>query len=249
MQRYFINKDQINGNFITIASNDVHHIKNVMRMKINDNVIACDEEKSYQCKINNISNVITLEIINIIDTNNDLNIHVTIAHGLVRREKTEEVIRRLVETGCYSYIPVEMERSIVKLNNNNFKLERYEKIIKEASEQCQRTNLMNISMPISFSSLINDINNYDLVLFAHVLYAKENNLKQILQTYLHESKISNILCIIGPEGGFSDKEKEQILHTKAKPIGLGKRILRTETAPLFLMSIIAYETENINDAK
>ncbi len=243
MQRYFIQKSQIDGQHISITGDDVHHIKHVMRMKVGDKVIACDEENNYHCQIISISTIIELEILSIDQEQKELPIQVTIAHGLVRRDKTEEVIRRLVEIGCYQYLPVIMDHCVAKATFD--KQERYEKIVKEASEQSGRSRLMKVLTPISFSSLMDEIKSYDLVLFAHVFYANDSQseLKKVLRTFHGK----NILCIIGPEGGFSSREVEKIIQTKAITIGLGKRTLRTETAPLYIMSVISYEMENQNE--
>lgn len=234
MQRYFITKEQINNNIVTIKGDDVHHIKTVMRMKISDKIMVCDEEKTYLCSIINIYNNVDAEIIEELQDNSEMEINVTIAHGLVRREKMEEVVRRLVELGSVSYIPVNMTRSVVKHKEIN--IDRLNKIIKEASEQSQRTKLMKINEVISFNELLKLIPKYDLVLFAHTLYKDQVNLFNEIK-----NKKSNILVIVGPEGGFDDKEVEKLLKfDNLKPISLGKRILRTETAPLYIMSVLGF---------
>ena len=235
MQRYFIDSKQINGEFVSIIGEDVHHIKNVMRMKIGDKVYICDEVNAYLCKILSIESVVTLEILEKLSTNPELDINVTVAHGLVRREKMEEVIRRLVELGAFSYIPVNMARSVVKLKELN--MERLEKIVKEASEQSQRNKLMNLSQVISFKELVKIIDNYDIVLFAHALYRDNINLFKEIKN----QKYKNILVIIGPEGGFDDKEVDTLMNiSNVKGVSLGKRILRTETAPLYIMSVLSF---------
>ena len=236
MQRYFINKNQINNNTVCITGDDVHHIKTVMRMKEKDQVIVCDEENSYLCEITFISNnCVDLQILSKIEGSSELKTNVTLAHGLVRREKMEEVVRRLVELGCFSYIPVDMKRSVVKFKEIN--TQRLNKIIKEASEQSQRNKLMNICEVISFKKLNEIIDSYDLVLFAHALYKDEVN----FFTEIKDLKYKNVLVIVGPEGGFDDKEVETILkHKNVRKISLGKRILRTETAPLYIMSVLGF---------
>ena len=237
MQRYFIKTSQINNDIVTIIDDDVHHIKDVMRMKITDQVIVCDNSNTYLCEIININKKVELKILKQIIENPEMNTKVTIAHGLVRREKMEEVVRRLVELGCFSYIPVNMTRSVVKHKEIN--IERLNKIIKEASEQSHRNKLMSINEVISFNELLSLINNYDLVLFAHTLYKNDVNLFNELT-----KKYNNILVIVGPEGGFDDAEVEKLLkYSNLRPISLGKRILRTETAPLYIMSVIGFMGE------
>ena len=234
MQRYFINNNQINNNIVTIFGDDVHHIKTVMRMRIGEKVYVCDEIKTYICEIINITNTVELSILEEINENSEMELKVTVAHGLVRREKMEEVVRRLVELGCFSYIPVNMTRSVVKHKEIN--IERLNKIIKEASEQSHRQKLMRISEVISFNDLLKNIANYDLVLFAHTLYKDDVNLFDSIK-----HKCNNVLVIVGPEGGFDDKEVEKLIkYDNLKPISLGKRILRTETAPLYMMSVLGF---------
>lgn len=246
MQRYFIETKQINNNIITIKGNDVHHIKTVMRMNTDDKIIVCDEVDTYLCKIIFIGNEVEAEIIEKINENVELNINITIAHGLVRREKMEEVIRRLVELGCKSYIPVDMQRSVVKHKEIN--IERLNKIVKEASEQSQRTKLMNLYNIISFNELMKKINDFDLVLFAHTVYKENNFLYDILVNNNCFQNNKNILVIVGPEGGFDDEEVKKLLtFPNVKPIGLGKRILRTETAPLYIMSVLGFMGEKYED--
>lgn len=237
MQRYFVNVNQLNKNIITISGNDVHHIKNVMRMQVGDKVICACDKKAFLCEISEISDNVKCNILEDITKNTALNSKVTIAQGLVRREKTEEVVRRLTELGCTNYIPLIMKRSIIKIDKiNDFKLDRYQKIIKEASEQSQRNDLMNISSIKSIHDLINESNDYDLLLLAD---ANEENymLKDIDFTNNH---YQNILVVIGPEGGFDEAEKNLLVNNGFKVVSFGARVLRTETAPLYAMSVLGY---------
>ena len=241
MQRYFINNNQINNKIVTICGDDVHHIKTVMRMRIGEKVYVCDEIKTYICEIINITNTVELSILEEIIEISEMNLKVTVAHGLVRREKMEEVVRRLVELGCFSYIPVNMTRSVVKHKEIN--IERLNKIIKEASEQSQRNKLMKISEVINFNDLLKMIDSYDLVLFAHTLYKDQVNLFTEIK-----NKCKNILVIVGPEGGFDDKEVEKLIkYSNLTPVSLGKRILRTETAPLYIMSVLGFIGEQYDN--
>ncbi len=244
MQRYFINTNAIKGSQVIITGQDYHHIKNVMRMKPSDQVLVCTEkEKSYLVEIVTFSD--SEVFLTIVEERNDqveLPLEVTIAQGMVRREKTEEVIRRISELGASCYLPVIMERSIVKIKEQDpKKTNRYQIIAKEASEQSHRTKIMTIEEPLSFGKLLESLKNYELCLVAYEESgrAKDHSLKKILQTFTGKS----IIVIVGPEGGFSPQEIKSLQNTKAKLIGLGPRILRTETAPLYIMSVISYQFE------
>ena len=246
MQRYFIDEHNLINNNIIIDEADSHHIKDVMRMHVGENVIACIKgtNKIYLCEILELSKKVLLKIIEERQENNELNIKVSIAHGLVRKDKQEEVIRRLVELGAYKYIPVVMDRSIIKLKKEDYKFknDRLERIVKEASEQSERNEFLILNDVITFNDLIKSFNEYDLVLFAHARKKDDLSLKKYLNI---DKNVKNVLVIIGPEGGFSEKEENTLFENdKVHTISLGKRVLRTETAPLAAMAILAFLGED-----
>lgn len=244
MQRYFLENNEIVNNHIEISGNDFHHIKNVMRMNIGDMVYLCLNDETFKAQLESFqAQKVVFEIIEKIERTSEMPYDVAIAHGLVRREKKEEVIRRITELGARSYIPVNMERSIVKANGDE-KLERQKTIIKEASEQSHRDRKMDLSTTISFKELIKLKDKYDLCLYAYEESGRSDNFN--LKKYLKDFKVSNkksIIVVVGPEGGFSPKEVKELDENGFKAVGLGPRILRTETAPLYVMSAISYELE------
>lgn len=245
MQRYFISKDIIDEklNIAKITDKEnVHHIKNVMRMTVGDKIILCTNDNyDYLCIIDNISNNVDLKILEKKENHNELAANITIAQGLVRREKKEEVLRRLVELGCYEYIPVEMERSIVKINKLNENNARISTIIKECSEQSERGKMMNASSAITFKEFIKISKNYDFKLVCFEDSGRSNN--KSLHDYQNSLNNKNVLVLVGPEGGISPNELKLLADNGFISIGLGKRILRTETAPLYVMSVLSYFVE------
>ena len=248
MQRYFFkdNKCVINNKTIVISDKDnIHHIKNVMRMKIGDKIIVCTNDSyEYLCNITYIGNNIALEILDTKMNNNELEAQITICHGLVRREKKEEVLRRVVELGAYMYVPVAMERSIVQLNKVNENIERINTIIKECSEQAERGKLMIYKEAISFNEFLKlDDYDYKFVCYEESGRSNEHSLKE----YIHNLKNKKILVLVGPEGGISSKELNVLRDNGFIEIGLGKRILRTETAPLYIMSVLGFGVEFYED--
>lgn len=247
MQRYFINENNlIANNTILIDESDSHHIKNVMRMHVGEKVIACIKgtNKIFLCEIVDLDKKVSLKVIEEKEENNELGIKVSIAHGLVKKDKQEEVIRRLVELGAYRYIPIQMDRSVIKLKKDEYKFrnDRLDRIIKEASEQAERNDFLILNDVLSFTDLVKSFSEYDLVLFAHARKKDELSLKKYLNI---DKSIKNILVIIGPEGGFSEKEEKTLFENdKVHTISLGKRVLRTETAPLAAMAILSFLGEN-----
>ena len=245
MQRYFVEKENIfesNNIAKIIDKENVHHIRDVMRFKNGDEIVLlCNDLSEYLCVIEDISSSVTLKILNKKINNNELNVEVDIAHGLVRREKKEETLRRLVELGCHKYIPVMMERSIVKMDKYKENNDRIKTIIKECSEQSERGMLMEYHDVISFNDLIKSKDNYDYLFVCFEDSGRSN--EKALNSYLDKLNNKKVLVVIGPEGGISDSELKALKDNGFIAIGLGKRILRTETAPLYVMSVLSYMAE------
>lgn len=242
MQRYFVNQDAIQVPYIYITGDDCHHIGMVMRMKLGDKVYVSDQVRSFIASITDIKkDQVVLEICEELHEEKELPYNVTIAQGLVRREKMEEVIDYITELGAASYIPVVMNRSIVKVNLEQMekKSTRYAKIAKEAAEQSHRLKIMEVKNVVSWKEFLKLSSSYDLCLYAYEASPKDDSLKQILKT----KKYQNILVVVGPEGGISEKEVADLKANNFLPITLGPRILRTQVAPLYIMSALSYEWE------
>ena len=241
MQKYFVNPDNFYNNFqeVIIDKGDSQHIVKVMRMRIGDEVLVSDNENSYLAKIKVLDpNGVVLEIVEKLENNPELNVKVTIAQGVVRKNKMEEVISKITALGAYKYIPVNMERSEIKIKEEKY--ERQLSIIKEASEQSMRNKLMELSSALSFKELLKEKDNYDVCLFASTKATVDNpNFKEVLRNKNNKS----ILVVVGPEGGISPKEEDLMEKAGFLPISLGPRILRTELAPVYIMSAISYEIE------
>lgn len=242
MQRYFIKNEQMNKNTITINDQDFHHIKNVMRMKTSDNVEVVNENGLvYLAEIVSFSKTeVILNIIKNINENNELKSEITIGLALARQSKHEEVLKRITELGATKFIPVEMTRSVIKFNKS-FNQTRLEMIVKEASEQSKRNKLLEVSEATTLKNLLKNINEYDYLIYAYEDVKDKNivNIKQLIKDF----KNKKALILVGPEGGFTNDEVSLLNKHKFIPIGLGPRILRLETAAIYIMSIISYELE------
>lgn len=241
MQRYFVEKIIENQN-ITISNDDYYHITKVMRMKQGDNVYLCDGNISVVASIIEITkNEVILEIKEKLNEKKELPVSVTIAHGIIRKEKMEETIEKVSALGASIYQPVEMERCNAKFHDDKLdkKMIRLNKIAKEACEQSHRTALLKVLNPISFKNFLKESSKYDLLLVAYENTNPEETLKKVLQN----NKYNSICILIGPEGGISEKELSLLGETGFIKVSLGTRILRTELAPVYIMSVIGYELE------
>lgn len=242
MQRYFC-KEKIDNKFI-LNDDDHHHIKNVMRMKENDKVFVCFSNETYLCKINSINEVVELEIINKVDEQRELPVEVTIAQGLPKGDKADLVVQKCTEFGASGFVFIESERTIVKYDDKkkNKKIERWKKIIKEASEQSHRQRIPSIDGIYKINNMKNIINNYDLLLFAYEELATQDiNTWELCRNKCKD--IKKVLLFVGPEGGISKKEADMLTNQGFKSISLGPRILRTETAALYFLSAMSYLLE------
>ena len=248
MPKFFVTTNQIEGNTIIIQNEDVNHIKNVLRAKIDDTIDICDSEtsKNYHCKIEQImENGIYCKMIEEIESHVESHIQVSVFQGLPKADKMELVIQKSVELGVYDITPVEMKRCVVKLNEKDKikKIQRWQKISEGAAKQSGRDRIPTIHSIINVSTLCDRIKEFDLVLVAYE-NEKVNTLKQELKKIKQTNKEKlKIAIIIGPEGGIDSEEIARFEEHQAKIITLGNRILRTETVALNMLSIIMYELE------
>lgn len=253
MPKFFVKEDQIKDNEIIILGQDVNHIKKVLRAKKGDELQICNSQngENFLCEINDLENEnIICKIKEKINKNVESNIEVTIFQGLPKSDKMEYIIQKSVELGVHDITPVEMKRCVVKLNEKDKikKIERWQKISEGAAKQCGRNIIPTINNVINVKNICNQIPNYDIVLVA---YEKENkntlkNELENLKNMVKETKQEKIkiAVVIGPEGGLEEQDVKMLKENNAKVITLGKRILRTETVALNVLSIIMYELEN-----
>ena len=246
MPKFFVKTNQINKNRITLYEDDVNHIANVLRKQIGGEVNICnmDTSENFLCQIKEISKEnIECEIIKTLKSETESSIDITIFQGLPKAEKMELIIQKCTELGVNTFVPVQMERCIVKLDTKSEikKLDRWKKIAETAAKQSGRDIIPKVENIINLQKLLYSIQKYDIVLLAYE-NEKENTLKNALNTVKGKENLK-IGVIIGPEGGIEEKEVEQLVKAGAQRITLGKRILRTETVGIVISSIITYELE------
>lgn len=247
--KFFVDKNQISDNNIEIIGKDVNHIKNVLRKKENDKLtVVCKENnKNYIVQIEDINdeNKIISKIIEEKEGNSESNISIHIFQGLPKSDKMELIIQKCTELGVTDITPVIFKRSVVKLDEKDKEKKkiRWQKIAEVAAKQCERDNILEVHDVININELSNKLSDFDK---AFIAYEKEEDrfLKSELRE-INDTDNINIAVIIGPEGGIDENEIEQLVENGAISISLGKRILRTETAPIVLSSIIMYELGDI----
>lgn len=251
MPKFFIKSENLKeNNEIWITSDDVNHIKNVLRKKVNDLLNLCnsDTSKNYEAKISKIlDDKIICQIVSDKISNSESNLNLTIFQGLPKADKMELIIQKCTELGVKEIVPTVMKRTVVKLKEKDKenKTNRWRKIAEVAAKQSGRDVIPKINNIINLNQI--DYNKYDKVL---VLYENENKLsiKQIInELKVMDKEELNIAIIIGPEGGFDKTEIENaISFPNVSVVTLGKRILRTETVALVVSGILMYELGDLN---
>lgn len=249
MQRYFISDEDWTEREVLLKDNNAHHITRVMRMAVGEEIICNHPEgKAAICKISQMTNEIVHATIKTwLDTDAELPIQVTIAQGIPKGNKLELIIQKGTELGANGFYLFQADRSIAKWNEKNAekRINRYEKIMKEASEQCHRNIVPSIEGALTIEQLLDKKQAFDSVMFAYEEEAKTNNYSSLSSALKKVNKNDKILLFIGPEGGFSDREVQLLKTNDCTPVRLGKRILRTETASLYALASISYHFEEL----
>lgn len=229
MQRYFANK-KIDNKFELLDS-DVRHIKKVMRMNPDDEIIVAYDKESYLCYLDDEYNILLKERL---EEQKETIPYVCLIVPILKEQKLDYILQKSTELGVSKIVLYYSERGIVKENDKSYKkLERWKKILKEASEQSHRNEIPEIEV-LDFNEILK-INGINIVCSTN---EKSQTIKKVLKTNI---KCDRINLVIGPEGGISNNEEKKLLENNFIPVTLGNRILRVETVPLFIMSIVNYE--------
>ena len=233
MQRYFALEKK--DNYLFLNKNDLHHIKTVMRMKIEDEIEVIYDRELYICKIENVD-AGKVCIVKKMDDNNELDFELIVAVGLVKEQKMDIILQKLTELGVSRIIPLKMERSIVKFDDKRMvkKIERWQNICKEAAEQSKR-NMIPIVETIK---TIKELGQEE---FDEAFVCSVENKDNLVNKYLQrKTKCAKMIFVIGPEGGITSREEELLNEMGYMSISLGKRVLRVETACMYIASIVSF---------
>lgn len=248
MNRFFVEPSEIYDNYIVIKDKeDINHIAKVLRLENDNNIIICDGfGNDYNVEIEKIekSNII-VRIIGKAKNKCQPNIETFLFQGIPKSSKMELVIQKAVELGITKIFPIITERTIVKFDNKRSidkKVERWQRVAREACKQCNRGIIPEVNVPIYFKDAVDFAKKLDLVILP---YVKEES-RSLKKVFNDSREIKNAGIIIGPEGGFTEKESATALINGFEVVTLGPRILRTETAGFTVLSILMYEIGDIS---
>ena len=246
MYHFYTERSNITEKTITILGDDVNHIKNVLRMKPGDEIIICDSRGTdHHSKILSLDNTkIEAEILSSGISEAEMDFRVHLFQGLPKKDKMEMIIQKSVELGVYEIVPVFTKRVIVKLDDKKkeeTKLKRWQAISESAAKQSGRGMIPRIEACMSFKEALSYASKMNLVL---IPYENAPNTREDMKEYLKRiisiEPDTDVAVFIGPEGGFEPGEVEEAVSKGAVPISLGKRILRTETAGIMLLSVLGF---------
>ena len=263
MQHFFTSPENIREKEIIITGDDVNHIKNVLRMKPGEEISVSNGEdmKEYRCEISSIEDdrvVCTLMFVK--ESGVELPVNVTLFQGLPKGDKMETIIQKCTELGIYSVVPVNTKRCVMKLDPKKEKsrIARWQGIAEAAAKQSQRGVIPEVKPVMSFKEAVNLASGFEAKSIPYEMAEGMNDTKNWIESvinsatdYISKSADSStkpvtkpgVAVFIGPEGGFTEEEVEYARNAGITPISLGKRILRTETAGMTVMSILMYELE------
>jgi len=230
VQRYVVDEN------LKLDKKDINHIINVMRLNVNDQIKLINNGTIYDAIITKIEkNNVLYEIIKKEESKSLKDYKVIIACSIIKEQKMDYLLQKATELGVDEIIPIISERTIVKVKQASSKIDRWNRIIKESVEQSHRVSIPIIKDIISLKELSNL--EYSIKILCNT-NEKSKNIKKVLQD---SKKRDTIIIVVGPEGGFTDSEINYLENSGFISTSLGKNILRAETVPLYVLSVINYE--------
>lgn len=243
MHQFFVEDNQIGREFVTITGSDVNHIKNVLRMKPGEKIrISNQRGCDYFCEITEVGDsFVQADILKEDAPSTELSGKIYLFQGIPKGNRMETVIEKAVELGVYEIIPVAMKYCVVKLDKKKAeaKVSRWQKLSESAAKQSKRSLIPKIHPVMTYSEAVNYASGCDVRL---VPYENENGMHATKEALSSIKEGDSVSVFIGPEGGFAEEEIEAVRDTM-QVISLGRRILRTDTAGIAVMSALMLEME------
>lgn len=240
MANFYITKEQTEDDVATLSAEESVHISRVLRMKKGDRVVLCDGEGYfYDAELFEFSEKeVRAHILSKRKAETEPRFEITVFQGVPKNPKLETIVQKLTEIGAVRIVPMNTVRAVAKLDKKE-KIKRLSKIAREAAKQSKRAVIPEVCDTMNFKDAVKEAAKADIAVIAYE-EERETSLKKVLCA--KEAKdIKKISILIGPEGGFEKDEVECAAENKITPITLGKRILRTETAPIVVCSAVLYE--------
>ena len=244
MHRFFAEPGQIGEKEIVITGADVNHIRNVLRMRTDEEVLIADGQGAeYRCKLTDLGeNEVLAQILWKLDGNAELASAVTLFQGLPKSDKMDLIVQKCVELGVDRIVPLSTKRAVVKLDakKEETRLKRWNTISESAAKQSGRGVIPEVSGVMSFEKALEEAKKLEVLL---IPYERAEHMAETRRVMGEIRPGQSVGVFIGPEGGFEESEVEEAVAAGARAITLGRRILRTETAGLAVMAMLGYLLE------
>ena len=244
MYQFFVKPENICGDRIIIDGSDVNHIKNVLRMQVGEEIAVSNgiDGKEYRCGIVRLGDVIECELRFVKEDGVELPSKIYLFQGFPKGDKMELIVQKAVELGVFEIVPVFMKRSIVKLDAKKAvsKVNRYQAIAEAAAKQSKRAIIPNVHECMTMKEAVNYAKELDVLLVPYEMAEDINKTRELMGSLKSGQSIG---FFIGPEGGIDQTEIDMLKEVGASTITLGRRILRTETAGLTVLSWLVYLLE------
>ena len=242
MPRFFTPSENFDGNLVKITGDDAYHIARSLRMAVGDGITVADMQgREHSCRLTKIrDDVCECEIVGTSEGKTESPVHITLYMSYPKGDKLETVIQKAVELGVSRVVPFESSRCIKRPRQDKAEKQgaRLSRIAEEASKQCGRSRLTEVTPPVSFAEAVSRAKEAELALFCY-----EGDGTVSLRSVLEEKKVGSISVVVGCEGGFSSSEANSAISAGLIPVNLGPRILRCETAPSYALACISYAYE------
>ena len=239
MPRFFVPDSGFSESTVTITGSDARHISFALRMAAGEEITVCDMRgRSHTCRLTLLDGErVMAEILETQESENESPVRIHLFQAYPKSDKLELIVQKAVELGAFTVTPFESERCIKRPRAEKVAhiTERLNKIAHEAAKQCGRSILPTVQAPISFDEMLREASAHPLCLFCY----EGDGTKSLKDICLEHPDVRELALVIGSEGGFSAKEAEAAEKAGLCMTGLGKRILRCETAPLFALSAIS----------
>ncbi|MDH7568446.1 MAG: 16S rRNA (uracil(1498)-N(3))-methyltransferase [Armatimonadota bacterium] len=243
MHHFFVAKDQVNGLEVRLAPPQVHQVVRVLRLRAGDRIVVLD----------GLGNELEAELVHVSPTGvtargtawrpspREPRVHVALALGLLKGERMEWAIQKGTEVGVSRFIPVYCARSVVRLTDPRAaeKRARWQRVALEAAEQCRRGCVPTVDLPTPFDAVLGATSAFHLTLIA--VESGGTPLRAVMEAARSETR--QVLLLVGPEGGFAAHETRAALDAGLRPVSLGARVLRAETAAIVGTALLLHHLD------
>ena len=246
MHHFFVNPEQVEDGLIRITGSDVNHIKNVLRIRQGEEMLVSDGTgRDYLCQAEEIAGLeVTVRILETEEEGRELPSRIWLFQGLPKSDKMEVILQKAVELGAAGVIPVATRNAVVKLDAKKAeaKIRRWQAIAESAAKQSKRSYIPQVGPVMSLKEAFSYIEEqkFDLRMIPYELEKGMDGTKTVLEALAPGQQVA---VFIGPEGGFDEEEIQLALKMGVKPVSLGKRILRTETAGPAILALLMMKLE------